>query len=57
VIVLGVPDAYVAHGDPATIRSELGLDGIGIAAAARDGLRHIDDRAGFGGLTSASAML
>jgi len=57
VIVLGVPDAYVAHGDPATIRSELGLDGIGIAAAARDGLRRIDDRAGFGGLTSASTML
>jgi 1-deoxy-D-xylulose-5-phosphate synthase len=57
VIVLGVPDAYVAHGDPATIRSELGLDGIGIAAAARDGLRRVDDGAGFGGLTSASAML
>jgi 1-deoxy-D-xylulose-5-phosphate synthase len=57
VIVLGVPDAYMAHGDPATIRSELGLDGVGIAAAARDGLRRVDDRAGFGGLTSASAML
>jgi 1-deoxy-D-xylulose-5-phosphate synthase len=57
VIVLGVPDAYMAHGDPATIRSELGLDGVGIAAAARDGLRRVGDRAGFGGLTSASAML
>ncbi|MGH9229875.1 MAG: 1-deoxy-D-xylulose-5-phosphate synthase [Acidimicrobiales bacterium] len=57
VIVLGVPDAYVAHGDPATIRSELGLDGVGIAAAAREGLRRVDDRARFGDLSSASAML
>jgi 1-deoxy-D-xylulose-5-phosphate synthase len=56
-IVLGVPDAYVAHGDPATIRAELGLDGIGIAAAARDGLGRVHDDAGFGGLTGASAML
>jgi 1-deoxy-D-xylulose-5-phosphate synthase len=57
LVVLGVPDAYVAHGDPATIRSELGLDGVGIAAAARDGLRRFDDRAGFGDLSNASAML
>jgi 1-deoxy-D-xylulose-5-phosphate synthase len=57
VVILGVPDAYVAHGDPATIRSELGLDGDAIAAAAREGLRRVDDRAGFGDLSSASAML
>jgi 1-deoxy-D-xylulose-5-phosphate synthase len=57
VIVLGVPDAYVAHGDPATIRAELGLDEVGIAAAARDGLRRLLDGAGFGGPTGASAML
>jgi 1-deoxy-D-xylulose-5-phosphate synthase len=57
VVVLGVPDAYVPHGDPAAIRTELGLDGIGIAAAARDGLRRVHDGAGFGGLTGASAML
>jgi hypothetical protein len=60
VIVLGVPDAFVAHGDPAAIRSELGLDGIGIAAAARDGLRRVDRvdrRAEFGDLSGASAML
>jgi 1-deoxy-D-xylulose-5-phosphate synthase len=57
VVVLGVPDAYVAHGDPAAIRSELGLDGAAIAAAAREGLRRVDDRAGFGDLSSASAML
>jgi hypothetical protein len=47
----------VAHGDPATIRSNLGLDGNGIAAAVREGLRRVDDRAGFGALSSASAML
>jgi 1-deoxy-D-xylulose-5-phosphate synthase len=57
VVVLGVPDAYVAHGDAAAIRSELGLDGIGIAAAARDGLRRVDERSGFGDLSNASAML
>jgi 1-deoxy-D-xylulose-5-phosphate synthase len=57
VIVVGVPDAYVAHGDPGAIRSELGLDGIGIAAAVRQGLRRLDDRAGFGDLSSASAIL
>jgi 1-deoxy-D-xylulose-5-phosphate synthase len=56
-IVLGVPDAYVAHGDPAAIRSELGLDGSGIAAAARGGLARVEDRTGFGDLSSASAML
>ena len=56
-VVLGVPDAYVPHGDPARIRSELGLDGIGIAAVARDGLRRVDERAGFGDLSDASAML
>jgi 1-deoxy-D-xylulose-5-phosphate synthase len=57
VVVLGVPDAYVPHGDPAAIRSELGLDGVGIAAAARAGLRRVGDGAGFGDLTGASAML
>ena len=57
VVVLGVPDSYVAHGDPAAIRSELGLDGIGIAAAARDGLRHVDRQTEFGDVSRASAML
>jgi 1-deoxy-D-xylulose-5-phosphate synthase len=57
VVVLGVPDSYVAHGDPGTIRSELGLDGIGIAAAARDGLRRVERRTEFGELRRASAML
>ncbi|HEY8525372.1 MAG TPA: 1-deoxy-D-xylulose-5-phosphate synthase [Acidimicrobiales bacterium] len=37
-VVLGVPDAYISHGDPAAIRSQLGLDAAGIAAAARRAL-------------------
>jgi 1-deoxy-D-xylulose-5-phosphate synthase len=38
-VVLGTPDAYVAHGDAAAIRAGLGLDGPGIAAAAVAGYR------------------
>ncbi len=38
-VVLGTPDAYVAHGDAAAIRAGLGLDGPGIAAAALVGYR------------------
>jgi 1-deoxy-D-xylulose-5-phosphate synthase len=32
---LGLPDAFVTHGDPAAQLAELGLDASGIAAAAR----------------------
>jgi len=32
---LGLPDAFVTHGDPAKQRAELGLDASGIAAACR----------------------
>ncbi len=35
VRVLGVPAAYLAHGEPDAILSQLGLDGAGVAAAAR----------------------
>jgi 1-deoxy-D-xylulose-5-phosphate synthase len=35
VLRLGVPDGYLAHGDPGHILAELGLDGAGIAAAIR----------------------
>jgi 1-deoxy-D-xylulose-5-phosphate synthase len=38
-VVLGTPDAYVAHGDAAAIRAGLGLDGPGIAGAALAGYR------------------
>jgi 1-deoxy-D-xylulose-5-phosphate synthase len=38
-VVLGVPERYIPHGDPAGIRTSLGLDGPGIADAVRDALR------------------
>ena len=40
-VVLGTPDAYVAHGDAAAIRAGLGLDGPGITAAALAGYRAV----------------
>src|SRR5436305_4113610 len=39
VLVLGTPDAYIAHGAPAQILAELGLDGRGIAASVEAALR------------------
>ncbi len=38
VLRLGTPDAYVPHGSPDRILSELGLDGPGVAAATRKAL-------------------
>jgi 1-deoxy-D-xylulose-5-phosphate synthase len=38
VLRLGTPDAYLPHGAPDRILSELGLDGPGIAAATRKAL-------------------
>jgi len=35
VLVLGVPDVYVDHGDPAKLLSELGLDAAGMEASVR----------------------
>jgi len=32
---LGIPDAFVTHGDAARQRAEMGIDAAGIAAAAR----------------------
>ncbi|HET9597508.1 MAG TPA: transketolase C-terminal domain-containing protein, partial [Anaeromyxobacteraceae bacterium] len=43
---LGLPDAFVAHGDPARQRAALGFDAAGIAAAARELL---GDRAALAG--------
>ena len=37
---LGIPDQFVTHGDAAKQRVQLGFDAGGIAAAARDLLRH-----------------
>jgi 1-deoxy-D-xylulose-5-phosphate synthase len=38
VVVLGTPVDYIAHGKPDAILAELGLDGDGIADAARRAL-------------------
>jgi 1-deoxy-D-xylulose-5-phosphate synthase len=35
VLVLGVPDMFTEHGDPAKLLAEIGLDAIGIEAAIR----------------------
>jgi 1-deoxy-D-xylulose-5-phosphate synthase len=51
VLHLGVPTAYVAHGKPAAILANLGLDGTGIAAAtvkALDSATAGPERAGNG---------
>jgi len=36
VITLGVPDCFVAHGDPQSLRGQLGLDAGGIVKSALD---------------------
>ncbi len=38
VVVLGTPVDYIAHGKPDAILAELGLDGDGLADAARRAL-------------------
>jgi 1-deoxy-D-xylulose-5-phosphate synthase len=43
VLILGVPVAYIPHGSPETILSQLGLDGPGIAAAVAKALPRRDD--------------
>jgi 1-deoxy-D-xylulose-5-phosphate synthase len=39
VLKLGTPDAFIAHGAPAQILAELGLDGRGIAASICSALK------------------
>ena len=39
VLVLGTPDSFIVHGNPAQIHAELGLDGRGIAASVLAVLR------------------
>jgi 1-deoxy-D-xylulose-5-phosphate synthase len=43
VLILGVPVAYIPHGTPEMILSQLGLDGPGIAAAVAKTLPRRDD--------------
>jgi 1-deoxy-D-xylulose-5-phosphate synthase len=54
VVACGVPVAYVAHGRPADILSQLGLDGPGLSATALDAL----ERAGrpLSGVLSTDAL-
>jgi 1-deoxy-D-xylulose-5-phosphate synthase len=46
VLILGIPSAYIPHGDPEWLLSQIGLDGPGIAASIaktlprRDGIEH-----------------
>ncbi len=35
LLILGLPDVFIEHGDPATLLAAVGLDGAGIAAAIR----------------------
>jgi 1-deoxy-D-xylulose-5-phosphate synthase len=43
VLVLGLPTAYVAHGEPDRLLAQLGLDGPGVAAAIAKTLPSRDD--------------
>jgi 1-deoxy-D-xylulose-5-phosphate synthase len=42
---LGIPDAFITHGDPGKQRAEMGIDAAGIATAARE---LVGDRADAG---------
>jgi 1-deoxy-D-xylulose-5-phosphate synthase len=45
VLILGTPAAYIPHGKPAAIHSQLGLDGPGIATATIDALKGVPTEA------------
>jgi 1-deoxy-D-xylulose-5-phosphate synthase len=40
VLLLGLPDRFVDHGDPAKLLASVGLDAAGIAASIRRVLRN-----------------
>jgi 1-deoxy-D-xylulose-5-phosphate synthase len=42
ILILGTPPAYIPHGKPAAIHSQLGLDGPGIATATINALKGAD---------------
>jgi 1-deoxy-D-xylulose-5-phosphate synthase len=42
ILILGTPAAYIPHGKPAAIHTQLGLDGPGIAAATINALNGAD---------------
>jgi 1-deoxy-D-xylulose-5-phosphate synthase len=43
VLTLGVPTAYIPHGKPAALLSELGLDATGVASAILAALHDVPD--------------
>jgi 1-deoxy-D-xylulose-5-phosphate synthase len=43
ILTLGIPAAFIPHGKPDQILTQLGLDGPGIAAATAKALPHHDD--------------
>jgi 1-deoxy-D-xylulose-5-phosphate synthase len=38
VVLLGLPDRFIDHGDPARLLASIGLDGAGIAQSIRSAL-------------------
>jgi 1-deoxy-D-xylulose-5-phosphate synthase len=47
VLVLGLPDRFVEHGDPAQLLAECGLDAAGIVRSVRERLSRADRRPGM----------
>jgi 1-deoxy-D-xylulose-5-phosphate synthase len=47
VLVLGLADRFVEHGDPAQLLADCGLDAAGIVRAVRARLEALDDRSGM----------
>ena len=43
LLMLGLPDKFVEHGDPQQLLADCGLDGAGIVRAIRG---HLDNKAG-----------
>ena len=46
LLKLGLPDAFVEHGDPQQLLADCGLDGAGIARAIREHLENAGRRSG-----------
>ena len=46
LLMLGLPDQFVEHGDPQQLLADCGLDGAGIARAIRERLENAGRRPG-----------
>jgi len=49
VLMLGIPDVFTEHGDPARLLAELGLDAAGIEASVRQRFSEVCGAAGTQG--------